>query len=117
MTPGITDPTTMESIACPEALTLASDLNLPKVLIATDCKQLADDIKTASGGLHGVIVKEIVTSMSAFESCSIVYESRDSNLEARSLAKLALGLDAGHHVWLLQTPDLNWIPMDISINE
>lgn len=48
----LVDLATMEAIACWEALALAAGLSTTDVLIATDCKQLVENIKTGTEGLH-----------------------------------------------------------------
>lgn len=116
--PCIVDPATLEAIACREGPALAADLNIKHQLITTDCKQLVEDIKSGTGGLHlhGIIIKVIQSCLHHFISCSFIYESRSSNFEAHSLAKLALGLE-GRHLWLLQPLDLNCIPLNIVLNQ
>lgn len=43
--PGVTDPHTLEAIACREGHALAEDLVLGNLIIASDCKQVVHDIK------------------------------------------------------------------------
>jgi ribonuclease HI len=40
----ITDPATLESLACREALALAEDLDLRRIHVASDCKTVVSDI-------------------------------------------------------------------------
>lgn len=56
------------------------------------CQEVVNDIKNGTGGLHGSIIKEIVTTASQFVSCSCIFDSRTFNLEAHGLAKYALSL-------------------------
>lgn len=65
---------------------------------------MVEDILSKGGGCHGNIVKEIVATATELVSCSFIHEARQSNKEAHSLAKHALGLDAGRHLWLIQPP-------------
>jgi hypothetical protein len=58
--PGITDPTILEALACREALALATDLGLSRFYVATDCKQVVDDIKEGSLGKYGSMIQEIM---------------------------------------------------------
>jgi hypothetical protein len=46
-TKGITDPEIMEAIACREGLTLASDLNLQHVRLASDCASVVHTTRAA----------------------------------------------------------------------
>ena len=58
---GINDPATLEALACREALSLALDLSLSHVLVASDCKEVVADIHKGTGGLYASIVKEIIS--------------------------------------------------------
>jgi hypothetical protein len=42
---GVTDPATLETLACREALALAEDLGIDQVFVASDCKTVVNDIK------------------------------------------------------------------------
>src|SRR4051812_40189921 len=44
---------------CREALSLADDLLLHNFLVATDSKQVANDINMGCTGIHGLVVAEI----------------------------------------------------------
>jgi hypothetical protein len=110
---GITDPGTLEALACREALALALDLGLPNVLVASDCKVVVNEIKLGRGGMYESIVKEIRNTSEQFQQCTFIFEGRGTNLEAHSLAKHTFGLDLGRHLWLINPPDLNCIPMNI----
>lgn len=68
----------------------------------------------AQGGLHACTVKEINATASQIARCSFIYEGQDMNIEAHSLAKHTLGLSLRRHVWLLDPPELNRIPMNLS---
>ena len=57
--PGIVDPPTLEALACREALDLADDLGLRRILISSDCKQVVQDITDGSGGRYATVIKEI----------------------------------------------------------
>ncbi|XP_020195716.1 uncharacterized protein [Aegilops tauschii subsp. strangulata] len=49
---GITDPTTLETFACREALALAEDLQVTNMMVASDCKGVVLDINEETGGPH-----------------------------------------------------------------
>jgi hypothetical protein len=59
---GITYPTVLESLACREALTLASDPNVGGLKIATDCLEVDDSLQSMArdGGRYGYIVKKCI---------------------------------------------------------
>jgi hypothetical protein len=98
---GLVDPTTLEALACREALALSEDLALTRIHVASDCYSIVSDIREGSLGRIGSIISEIRSKAALFDDCSFIHEGRVSNLEAHSLARHALPLDVGHHVWLL----------------
>ena len=59
-------------IACREALCLADDLLLHNFLVATDSKQVANDINMGCTGIHGLIVAEIKLRKTKF-NCSFCF--------------------------------------------
>lgn len=54
---GISDPATLEALAIREALTLAQDLSISHVIIASDCRGMMADIKRGSGGMYAAVMK------------------------------------------------------------
>jgi len=109
---GVTDPTLLEALPCREALSLALNLSLEYIQIALDCQDVVKDIHENMGGLHSSIIKEICLTCQQFSRCFFILEGRETNLEAHSLAKHTRGLSLGHHVCLLNPPDLHCIPMN-----
>jgi hypothetical protein len=109
---GVTNPTTLEALACREAMSLSFDLLQTSTIVASNCKGVMSNIKDGTSGKHGHIIWEIKIMASEFQDCSFIFGGRASNLEAHSLAKHALSLSAGHHLWLLQPPT-NCIPLNI----
>ena len=59
---GLTDPTTLEFYVVHEAFALATDMNLQRIHIASDCEGVINDIRYESDGLHDVIIWEIKSS-------------------------------------------------------
>ncbi|XP_044335697.1 uncharacterized protein [Triticum aestivum] len=98
--------------ACREAMALATDLLQTHIVIGSDCKETVSEINEGSGGKHGHIIREIRITSSEFQDCSFVFKGRASNTEAHSLAKHALSLSVGRHLWPLQPP-INCIPPNI----
>lgn len=96
----ITDPSTLEALACREALALALDLSLDRVVIACDCKPVVEEIENGSDGKYGMIIKEIVTRARDLTSCKFVFEGRAMNVDAHNLAKFSSSLEEGRHMWL-----------------
>jgi hypothetical protein len=98
---GITDPPILETIACREALALAEDIALTNVLVASYCASVVTDIRGGSMRRNGSIISKIRSRAATLSSCSFVHEGRASNFEAHNLARHALSLDVGCHMWLL----------------
>jgi hypothetical protein len=96
---GITDPTTLEALACRESLALAEDLALAKIHVASDCSTVVSDIKEGSLGRVGSIITEIRSRAEDFGECSFVHERRASNFEAHNLARHMMLYGVGRHLW------------------
>ena len=110
---GLTHPSTLEAIACSEAMSLALDLNLSWLQIATDCLQVVRNIKEDNPCSYAVIIKEILAKKALFQEVSISHENRACNIEAHSLVKAATSLESGRHVWLTSPPPIACIPTNI----
>jgi hypothetical protein len=48
----ITDPTALETLACREAIALALYLNINRILVASDCKGVVEDVDVGSLGAN-----------------------------------------------------------------
>jgi hypothetical protein len=108
-----TDPQTLEALACRESLALASDLMLQKITIACDCLAVVNSSRSDGMETFGHIIKEIQARSLEFRETSFVHENRASNVEAHSLARSAIYLATGRHVWLTVTPDGVCTPLNI----
>ena len=56
---GVSDPATLEAMACAEALVLAHDLGVPKVQITSDCLEVINMMKAKNLCRYSVILHEI----------------------------------------------------------
>ena len=112
---GISDPASLEAMACREALALAADLGESRVIVVSDCKAVVEDIQMNTGGLYGNIIREIRMMIRNFTAVSFVFEGRASNREADSLAKHSVNLDSGRHLWLIHPPVDLQIPVSINV--
>jgi hypothetical protein len=56
---GISDPASPEALACQEALALGEDLNIEKLIVASDCLQVINNLHGDSEGGYGMITREI----------------------------------------------------------
>jgi ribonuclease HI len=102
---GVSDPTILEAIACREALTLAQDLQLRRVTVATDCLAVVNDMAQPFAGSYSMVLKEIKSLETSFVESSFRHENRASNGEAHRLARSATMADSGRRVWLIEPPD------------
>ena len=87
------------SLAVREALDLAYDLYVQKIHGESDCKIVVDGVKHGSLAEYEAILHEIRYHSAVFISCNIVHEYRALNTKAHNLAKHALTLGFGRHVW------------------
>jgi ribonuclease HI len=110
---GITDPAVMEALACREAMSLAKDLHLQRIHIASDCLEVVSSMGQPNLGRFSTILQEIETSRRDFSAVNFVHEHRSANVEAHGLARSSTSLDNGRHLWLLHTPDAFCIPLKI----
>ena len=70
-------------------------------------------IKSGTTAQYGAVVHEIIDHSRVFSSCLISHEFRTSNVEAHKLAKHALSLGFGRHVWLGHPGNLDFVPVNI----
>jgi ribonuclease HI len=110
---GISDPATLEAIACREALALASDLQLQRVTVASDCLAVVNAMKGPFAGAYSMVVQEVKARSNLLEQSFFRHENRLSNSEAHRLARFAISLSVGRQVWLVQPPDGLCIPNNI----
>lgn len=110
--PGIIGPATLEALTCREALALALDLSLQKIVVSCDYKSVVSEIKEGTRARYGVIIREIKARAAEFELCEFVFEGRAMNVDAHSLAKFSSSLDQCRHLWLGAPHD----PFIISVN-
>jgi hypothetical protein len=92
----VMDPPTLEALACQEALHLADDLLVIKIMVANDCQQIIKDIADDSGGCYAPIIKEIGLHRRDFETALFTHEGWKSNTDVHNLARHALSLMCGY---------------------
>ena len=112
---GVTDPTILEAMACAEGLSLAQDLQLQQIRLATDCLEVVQSVRNSSMGRYGMIIKEIKSREAAFSEVQICHEGRKNNMEAHVLARNAVSDSEGRRLWLINPPDN--VPLTISFVE
>lgn len=109
MTSGIIDPGIAEVVACREALALAENLLLQRIIIACNAQSVVAAIDQNQGGNFEAMIKEINLRRLRFKECQFVYEGRASNIDAHNTAKFACNLPPGCHLWLPNPHDPNCI--------
>ncbi|KAE8798850.1 hypothetical protein D1007_25817 [Hordeum vulgare] len=87
----IIDPTILEAMA------FAKDPSLHHIFVATDSKEVMENISSGAGGMNGNIIREIIITVAEFASSSFIFEGRELNADARSLAEYALDLAERTH--------------------
>jgi ribonuclease HI len=102
---GVTDPETLEAMACREGLNLAADLLLRRITVASDCLNLVRSIGGEGKGSYGHIVREIKASVDDFQQVRFVHERRTANIDAHTLARGSVSRDVGRHVWFQFPPE------------
>ena len=102
---GVTDPETLESLACREGMSLAADLVLQNFRLASDCSNAIRSLVGEGMGPYGHIVKEIKAREKSFRFVDFVHEPRISNVDAHNLARSSIFLDVGRHVWFGDPPE------------
>ena len=97
MIPNITEPETLEAMACVEALALAEDCGIKKMTVASDCLSvIIKNIKEMTRCPYMMILQDINVRAKSFDCVRLAHECRVSNREAHYLAKHACTLDPGH---------------------
>jgi ribonuclease HI len=111
---GISDPGTLEAMACREAMALATDLNLQSFVVASDCAMVVNNLQENYGGSYSMITDEIKGWMKDFSTVVFKHENRASNSEAHRVARSFVSVSTGRQVWLLQPPAGLCIPVLIN---
>jgi hypothetical protein len=106
----ISDPGTIEAIACHEALCLASNLHLWCLFIASDCLEVTNSIRDSTSSLFSTIIGEFFLHRHHFDLVIFVHENKSSNTHAHNLAHSSLNCITGHHLWLIHSPDELIVP-------
>jgi ribonuclease HI len=112
---GVTGPLTLEAIACQEALSLAEDLGVNRIYVASDCKVVIDDSAGGTNGRYGAIILEIKDRAGRLHEKTFAFEGHVSNFEAHNLARFSTSLDIGRHLWL-GNPYSDEIRVNIMLN-
>ena len=110
---GISEPATLEALACNEALSLALDNNLSRCLIATDCLEVIRNLEEKSLCPYSAILNEIQLRKNIVGEVHFKHESRKCNGEAHSLVKGVCSFAPGRYIWFIRPPEFLHVPMNI----
>jgi ribonuclease HI len=102
---GVTHPGCLEAMACREALALMEDLNVGRLMVASDCLKVVQGLQHNNLGQFSHILREIKSAASARGGISFRHENRKLNTEAHRLARVGTFLPVGRHVWLGSMPE------------
>jgi hypothetical protein len=97
---GITDPETLEALACSDGLAIAEDLLLQQFWLASDRNNVIKSLTGDGMGYYDHIVQEIKARAGSFRCVEFVHESTNSNVDAHNMARSSLPLSLGTHMWL-----------------
>jgi ribonuclease HI len=97
VTPHVTEPETLEAIACSEALALAEDCGFAKLIVVSDCLNVIRNINKMPRCPYIMILQEIYEKSKSFEYVRFV-QNMEYNREAHALAKYACTLGARPHI-------------------
>ena len=104
--PHITDPETLEAMACLEALALAEDCGIRSFVVALDCLNVVKNIREMPRCSYMMILQDIHQRSKSFSSAQFAHEGRNFNREAHMLVKFACTLGSGRYIWLKSPPIL-----------
>jgi hypothetical protein len=68
------NPTTLEAMACREALALAQDLQISHLCIASACLEVIKSLQGTFMGIHAMITEEVKALSSLFTSVVFKHE-------------------------------------------
>lgn len=86
------------------------------MIIASDSKQVIDDIQRNSSGVYGAIISEI-RHRASFLNCNFKFEGRSSNGDADRLPKFSHSLDPGRYTRLVEPHDPICIPHHVEFDQ
>jgi hypothetical protein len=74
--PGVSNLVVLGTLACRDDLASTSDLSCPKIIVASDCNVVADDIVNRRGDRHGSSIKEVEATVAEKTDCMLFYSAR-----------------------------------------
>lgn len=101
---GTNNPEKLEALAVRGALSLTGDLLVRRVEIASDCLRVINALHDGLANDYVQTMEENKARLKDLVAVSFCHESRNSNKEARDLARYALRSIVGWHIWLMNPP-------------
>lgn len=92
------DASSLEAHAFNEALALAKDLNINRLVIGWACLEVMANIKRGATSAYAMVLAEIKHMRSEFLDVYFLFEHRECNYEAHSRVKAAVSLPVGRHM-------------------
>ena len=89
---GMTDPEALEAQSICEAMALAADLQVSRVLIISDCLCVIKNINSGNRMTAYCAILKVDRRKDSFQMVSFDHERRESNRDAHALAKYAASL-------------------------
>jgi hypothetical protein len=84
--PNITEPETLEAMACVEALALAEDCGVKNLTVTSYCLDVIKNIKETTRCPYMMILQSLTVRSKCFDYVRFAHEGRESNREAHCLA-------------------------------
>jgi ribonuclease HI len=113
---GVTQPGSLDAMACREALALAEDLQVGPCHIASDSLEVIHAMKDPNRGVYVSVLQEIKV-LASRQDATFSHERRACNHEAHRLAWFASTLVVGRHVRFLAPPDGLNLAVNLNLNE
>jgi fructose-1,6-bisphosphatase/sedoheptulose 1,7-bisphosphatase-like protein len=98
---GIVDPTILKAMAYREALALAEDLYLQKIVVASDCLTVTRDMEKPFEGSYSMILQEIKSKSQEFSSIVFKFKNKFSYSEAHVVVRSSVASEFGRQVCLM----------------
>jgi ribonuclease HI len=104
--PSVTDPEEAEVRACKQAVSLAKDMHLMKIILETDSKGVVSKLtsKDQDRWALGPLVKEIKSMLRSVDNHVVKWARRSANGVAHKLAKVGCGSELCNN-WMFNPPD------------
>ena len=96
---GVTDPLSIELLACRDAILMAQDMAIQQVVLETDCQEIQQlwDAPQRSTCFH--LIMEMKEMSTLFQGFRLRFSGRQTNMAAHRVARHSLNLSVFIHVY------------------